>query len=604
MRWRNRNIFCRGQAGEQAERAGRSDKRAEDPNLLRIFAKIAANLTAEAPPFTLPRVARSLVKTHRRPLLAGAVAMLVVGCGPLGGCSSGKASAPLATAPRPEEGHERPEEGGESAPREASAAATPLPPVITLSEEAALARIAAQKAVLGREAHFGEYARELPLIGAGGGALEGLPGSAGGEGAEAATPAIPGDLLGLFVPIEGAEPALEPFYGALRRLRRGEDPDGKVRILLYGASHTAADIYPTYLRSYLGERFGDGGLGFVALAKTNRYYRLLAWELETSKGWKTEHAQRKGSREDGLFGLLGASASASKARDVTRVKPTGKPPEAPHKTRYELFFLKQPGGGKFSVKIDGEEAGTVDTKAKAIGPGYFAKTIDGGPHEVELRPLGKGEVRVFGMTVENDAPGVVVDTLGINGTRAANHLKWDEALWTDQIRRRAPDLYVLAYGTNEALDEDQPIAAYKGDLRRVLDRFARAAPTASCLLVGPGDFPIKTEGGYVPRPRTAALVAAQREVALEKGCAFWDALAFMGGEGSMALWARAEPAMGRPDHIHLSRRGYVRMGMAITDALMQGFEEAAGGADEAALARSLPQKTGQGEATGAAPTSP
>ena len=523
-------------------------------------------------------------RAHRRPLLAGLVAVLAVGCGPLGGCGSAGVSV---AAERPEEGHPLLVEGqseplaaapGSPAP---AAPAAPPPPVIDLSEAALGARAAAQKAVLGAGGHFGDYARELPprpeappLPSLG--ALDALPGSAGGDGpAPAAAPLIDGNLLGLFVPLEGPEGALDAFYRALRRLQAGQDDDGKVRILLYGASHTAADIYPSYLRAYLGERFGDGGPGFVALAKTNKYYRLLAFELETSKGWKTEHAQRRDARDDGLYGLLGASTSATKKRDVTRVKPTAKPADTPHQTRYELHFLRHPGGGKFSLVIDGKEIKTVDTKAKAPAPGYFAKTLDGGPHVVEVRPVGKGEVRLFGMTVESDAKGVVIDTLGISGTRAANHLKWDEAVWADAIRRRAPDLYVLAYGTNEAMDEDQSIDAYKADLRKVLARFRRAVPDASCLLVGPGDFPQKlADGAYGPRPRVPALIAAQREVAAEAGCAFWDALAFMGGEGSMALWALAEPAMGRPDHTHLTRRGYVRMGMALTDALMQGFEAA------------------------------
>ena len=38
--------------------------------------------------------------------------------------------------------------------------------------------------------------------------------------------------------------------------------------------------------------------------------------------------------------------------------------------------------------------------------------------------------------LENDSDGVVVDTLGISGTRASNHLKWDEAMWSDQVKHR------------------------------------------------------------------------------------------------------------------------------------------------------------------------
>jgi hypothetical protein len=56
------------------------------------------------------------------------------------------------------------------------------------------------------------------------------------------------------------------------------------------------------------------------------------------------------------------------------------------------------------------------------------------------------------------------------------------------------------------------------------------------------------------------------------GCGFWDMLAFMGGPMSMPNWMAARPPMARGDGVHLTRRGYVRVGMALTDALMADFD--------------------------------
>jgi hypothetical protein len=67
-------------------------------------------------------------------------------------------------------------------------------------------------------------------------------------------------------------------------------------------------------------------------------------------------------------------------------------------------------------------------------------------------------------------------------------------------------------------------------------------------------------------------VQVQARVASEMGCGFWDTLAFMGGELSMVQWAHAVPPMAKSDLVHLTRRGYVRMGMALTDALMLDFD--------------------------------
>lgn len=519
---------------------------------------------------------QSCLEDRIRPWLAALVGVWIVGCGPLGGCGSGNVAA--GESARPEQGHPMLVEGPSDPAFEGDAKVSPPEAAASGSASAAEAVRAhdAALSVLGEKMSFGTSLQTDPSqVSAVVGGLDALPGSEGGGGRGQSAPAIDGTTLGRFVPLEGAE-HLGDFYSALRRLRAGKKDDGKVRILLYGASHTAADIYPTYLRAYLGERFGDGGPGYVSLVQTNRWYRLLAWTVTSTKHWLVEHAQRKGSREDGFFGLLGASTTSKRKSAKSRLKPRVSGPDGDHKTTYDLYFLAQPGGGGLRLTIGGETRELVSTKAGSAGPGYASYTVAGGPHEIEISPDGSGEVRLFGMTVEYDRPGIVVDTLGINGTRASNNLRWDQATWADNIRRRAPDLYVLAYGTNEATDAGQPLAAYKRSLGRVLDRYRAAAPEASCVLLGPGDFPKKlSNSGYGPRERLTEVISAQSEVAAAKGCAFWDAYAFMGGEGSMDLWAKATPQMGRGDHIHLTRRGYVRLGMAFTDALMQGFDRSA-----------------------------
>lgn len=517
--------------------------------------------------------------------------LLAVGCGPLGGCHVPQGGVVTRDPAVPEV-----TQGGEAVGPEPTIVVAPPPgPTPILNDEARAARLFAQRAALGERAALLEdnegqpFPSIAPLPGvdalvqpAGFGApvvtgnnLDALPGSRGtGLDGVAAAPAVNGNLLGNFILLggRGAE-ALDNFHDALRRLKQGHDPDGKVRVLVYGASHTAADVYPAYLRAYLQHRFGAGGQGYIPVVRPSKFYRPTALTLEASRGWKVEHAQTREGRDDGYYGLLGASASAKKKRDFGRVTPAES--KTTGTTTYDLYYLRQPGGGRFKLSIDGKVVATINSKAKEVAPGYHVVTRPGGPHKIEVTPLGDGEVRLFGVTVENEQPGVVVDTLGIGGTRAANHLKWDEHVWSDNLRRRDPDLVVLAYGTNESVDEDQPIEVYRKHLREVLARLKRAAPAASCLLIGPGDFPIKgADGSFGPRPRVAQIVEAQREVAAEASCAFWDAMQFMGGELSMVTWAAAQPAMAQSDHLHLTRRGYARMGMALTDALMFDYDAA------------------------------
>src|SRR5690606_37056139 len=137
----------------------------------------------------------------------------------------------------------------------------------------------------------------------------------------------------------------------------------------------------------------------------------------------------------------------------------------------------------------------------------------------------------------------------INGARARYQLLWNQELFQEQVRRRAPDLIALAYGTNESGDDDVPIETYRDRLRQVVTRMRATAPEASCLLIGPSDRPLtdRRRRSFEERPRTAQVVETQRSVAVEQGCGFFDLVAFSGGPNSIVAWAHHEPPYAQRD---------------------------------------------------------
>jgi lysophospholipase L1-like esterase len=138
----------------------------------------------------------------------------------------------------------------------------------------------------------------------------------------------------------------------------------------------------------------------------------------------------------------------------------------------------------------------------------------------------------------------------------------------------APDLVVLAYGTNEAADQRYTMEEYRADLSAVLTKL-RGAVTAEqvpCVLAGPSDRGWKYERGrYAIWDRTRPVAQVQREVAAEHGCAFWDWQAAMGGDGSMIGWYYADPKLGAGDFIHHTRAGYVWIADRFLRALDPGM---------------------------------
>jgi lysophospholipase L1-like esterase len=380
------------------------------------------------------------------------------------------------------------------------------------------------------------------------------------------------DVHGRFTPLfepEGTTP-LASFYDALAKLAKGERD--KVRVLVYGASGTAADRWTAYLRGYLQARFGDGGPGFVPLGKATKWSRHNEYTLASSKQW-VKHSRGKSASEGGRYGLLGAALAAKKKGATCSIEPARGSTSSHAVASFELWYLQQPGGGKASVSIDGKAVKTLSTGADQASAGYLALPVDAGGHTLELRTLDDGEVRTFGVVAETATPGVVVDTLGIVGQHASWMLDWNEALWAEHMTRRDPALFVFAFGTNEAFDKRFDEQHFVSQYGEVLGRIRKTVPKASCVLMAPGDQNKPgDEEGPLHDANLAIVRRVEREMAVKFGCALWDAQSFMNNPGGMDAWVHADPPLAKDDYVHTTGRGASMIAMAVADAILWSYD--------------------------------
>jgi lysophospholipase L1-like esterase len=175
----------------------------------------------------------------------------------------------------------------------------------------------------------------------------------------------------------------------------------------------------------------------------------------------------------------------------------------------------------------------------------------------------EGSVEFFGVVVESSEPGVVIDTLGINGARVATPLVWDADRWIDEVRRRKPALAVIAYGTNETGDGTPP-AKYATQYEELVLRIRTAAPEVDCLIAGPTD---RDGEGVIPG-RAKAITAVQEEVAEQLGCAFFETQEAMGGEGGYKYWQELSGSLTSADGVHLAPQGYGELGAQMVRVLL------------------------------------
>jgi lysophospholipase L1-like esterase len=351
--------------------------------------------------------------------------------------------------------------------------------------------------------------------------------------------------------------ALDHFHEALGELQAGKRR--YVRVYHFGDSNVAADLWTGEVRRYLQARYGDAGPGYL-LPRPHGSWHLAPTKMEAGTGFETRRhgfAKLFGPR-DGLWGLSGVAMEGAGSSAWFKLQTAELPPGG---GILDLHLLGQPAGGHLTVVVDRERPDDVDVALPRAGLVRQTWPLRAGRHVVQGQVVGAQPVRVLGMVVEYRQPGVVYDTLGINGHRVTAINIWSEPLLSSQFRARPPDLVVLSYGSNEGLSTTLTLDEYEAGLRRAIQRVRRLAPQASCLLVGPV--------AMCPEPEKVTQVnAIQRRVAPEYSCGFWESSQVSGGPGSLCNWIAADPTLVGRDHLHLRQGGYEIMARELIRAIV------------------------------------
>jgi len=222
----------------------------------------------------------------------------------------------------------------------------------------------------------------------------------------------------------------------------------------------------------------------------------------------------------------------------------------------------------------GEKLGAVDTAGASKEPAYQTFPLNPGAREIKLR-VERGTVRLFGVSFERNAPGVIYNSLGLNGGQVQVVVRYfEKSQWTEELRHQHPDLVVINYGTNESVYADYIERSYSGELRQVIERVKAAVPRASVLIMSPMDRGQRDADSRIATvPTLPRLVEIQRQMALEEHCAFFNTFQAMGGAGTMARWYESEPRLVSADFTHPLPAGARKVGVLLDQALESGYRQ-------------------------------
>jgi|WetSurMetagenome_2_1015567.scaffolds.fasta_scaffold39590_3 lysophospholipase L1-like esterase len=341
--------------------------------------------------------------------------------------------------------------------------------------------------------------------------------------------------------------------------------DNQINIVHIGGSHIQADIYTHRIRqdmqSFYPGILGSRGFFFpYKIAHTNSPSNML---ISYTGTWETS----KNTQPEPLF-TLGLSGMTS---ELTSVK--GSLTIVAHYDSLQLYDFN-----RLRIFCNVSE----DDKIPEVYPKDLIR-------ETRIDPLGRyieynfsGYVdtlrlsicqyptqnlfQLYGISMENDDPGVVYNSIGVNGAMLKSYLRC--GLFNQQLKALDPDWIIISIGTNEGntLNFDQ--VAYRNQYLQLLDSIKLVAPDAAILLTVPNDSYYHKK--YINH-NTALMRDIILDIAQTNHCGVWDFYTIMGGLNSAGNWYNN--GLMSADHIHFNKTGYLLKGDLFFDAFLQGWSD-------------------------------
>lgn len=400
---------------------------------------------------------------------------------------------------------------------------------------------------------------------------------------------------------------LSRLFDQLRALERGER--SRVGIGQLGASHTAGQMWTDRMRERLTERFGSAGRGFISVGRESKrlamtgVVRTLEGRYEIADGREvmlggtvgmsgTKARLEPGARfaVDFCAPLDGSAARAAAARHAA--KRPASCPAARSAGVLQIAWLATPDMGSADVAVDGTTVATIspdvrsgdsDVQLLRLPIEELTASLEITVHapapkkthgkERDADPAASAErfgpVHLLSVSEERARPGIVLDAVGLPGTTGMTPQRWRQDIVAEEARSRDWDLVLTAWGTNEAGIASLDEVTYRHHFTRTLDTLLQASPDADCLIVGASDRQDQRHGEWRAAPSHDLVERVQRQVAADRGCAFFSLRTAMGGAGSIAKWL--ERGLANADHVHFTSEGYAKLGDLIVDDLLAAY---------------------------------
>ncbi|MHC5202592.1 LysM peptidoglycan-binding domain-containing protein [Myroides sp. LJL119] len=399
---------------------------------------------------------------------------------------------------------------------------------------------------------------------------------------------------------------------------------GKVNIVHIGDSHIQADFFTGRMRELLQDRFGNAGLGFAfpyKLARTNgntsvKYSSNVTWDsyrnifpvnganvglsgIALSTNQKTPVIELSVDSDQYRFTRvkvftpetqqvfnLGTSAKKIALSSGTPMKITHKIKSGEslsliaRKYHVSISDIKKlnnlrgdnivagknlfiPSKQTQPVEIDLSE---FSSEQAVFKDGFFDFNLDREVSQIYFYPNQNLDLYdLNGIVLENQNPGIVYHSIGVNGARYSDYTKYP--LFFEQLKGLEPDLIIISMGTNESFDK-MDSEEFKNQVNEFLQVLKSTNPQVDVLITSP---PPSYFGRNKPNTLVTGLSNQLIVNSIENSYAIWDLYYNLGG--TLGLKSLQEKGYLAKDLVHYTVKGYQYSADLFYQALMHTYTQ-------------------------------
>lgn len=349
-----------------------------------------------------------------------------------------------------------------------------------------------------------------------------------------------------------------------------------VSVIHLGDSHVQAGHFTMPIRKSFAQRWGDGGIGWVAP------FRLLGSNppihtnvCASSAGTSGIKITEKGYDRESPTGMV---LQTKESGDITYTFQC-----RGGQTFDRIVIYRQRETGPFTLYGDSLRTLAQDTLTREP---IVTDTLLVGHYVSSAEVTAPASAVWYGASLERSSGGVLVHTIGYNG---ATYYTYGKGSFASSVAILRPRLIILSLGTNESVSRSFSRNGFGAEVARMVQSLRASNPDCAIVLTSPlANYQRirtahKRRRGKRRRRRTVyrttyrantncQLVADElQQQARELGCGYIDLFAHFGGAAGAGQLLSDGILSG--DRVHLTAAGYNKVGEAIATALQANYEQ-------------------------------